>query len=124
MPWPDLVSIRCHSLSYSGSGSSTVPVPGIRQARLSTVGSFTNPEYAQVGSTEARARQDHDVVVTTTPFATTARPIIDGRTDGFCKIIVDRDNHCILGCHIVGERAVELAQVASVAIAADLPTRT
>ena len=79
-----------------------------------------SPIYAQVGPTETRARQDHDVVVTTAPFATTARPIIDGRTDGFCKIIVDRNSHRILGCHIVGERAVELAQVAAVAIAAEM----
>jgi pyruvate/2-oxoglutarate dehydrogenase complex dihydrolipoamide dehydrogenase (E3) component len=27
-------------------------------------------------------------------------------------LIVDRETHNILGCHIVGERAVELAQVA------------
>ena len=39
-----------------------------------------------------------------------ARPIIDGRTDGFCKLIVDRGTHQILGCHVVGERAVEIAQ--------------
>ena len=84
------------------------------------IGSFTDPEYAQVGPTETRARQDHDVVVATAPFAATARPIIDGRTDGFCKVIVDRHSHRLLGCHIVGERAVELAQVASVAIAADM----
>ena len=53
-----------------------------------------------------------------TPFAIAARPIIDGRTTGFCKVIVDRTTHSILGCHVVGERAVELAQVAAVAIAA------
>ena len=35
-----------------------------------------------------------------------------------CKLIVDRQTHTILGCHIVGERAVELAQVAAVAMAA------
>src|SRR5690242_17435714 len=75
---------------------------------VSPIGSFTDPEYAQVGPTETRARQDHDVVVATTPFAAAARPIIDGRTDGFCKVIVDRVSHRLLGCHIVGERAVEL----------------
>ena len=95
-----------------------------RGATLTTavtpIGSFTNPEYAQVGPTETRTRQDHDVVVATVPFAMTARPIIDGRTDGFCKVIVDRNSHRILGCHIVGERAVELAQVAAVAIAAEM----
>ena len=85
------------------------------------IGSFTDPEYAQVGPTEAQARRDHDVVVATVPFAVAARPIIDGRPDGFCKLIVDRGTHRILGCHVVGERAVEIAQVAAVAIAAAMP---
>jgi pyruvate/2-oxoglutarate dehydrogenase complex dihydrolipoamide dehydrogenase (E3) component len=61
------------------------------------------------------------VVVATVPFARAARPIIDGRPDGFCKLIVDRGSHRILGCHVVGERAVEIAQVGAVAIAAAMP---
>ena len=48
------------------------------------------------------------------------RPIIDGRTTGFCKLIADRQLHTILGCHIVGERAVELAQLAAIAMAAKM----
>ena len=87
----------------------------------SPIGSFTDPEYAQVGPTEAQARRDHDVVVATVPFALTTRPIIDGRPDGFCKLIADRGSHRILGCHVVGERAVEIAQVAAVAVAAGMP---
>jgi pyruvate/2-oxoglutarate dehydrogenase complex dihydrolipoamide dehydrogenase (E3) component len=96
-----------------------------RGARLSPpanpIGSFTDPEYAQVGPTEAQARADRDVVVATVQFAVTPRPIIDGRPDGFCKLIVDRGTHRILGCHIVGERAVEIAQVAAVAVTATMP---
>ena len=76
---------------------------------------------AQVGLSEAKAREDHEVVVATVPFAVIARPIIDGRPDGFCKLIVDRGTHRILGCHVVGERAVEIAQVAAVAVAAAMP---
>ena len=85
------------------------------------IGSFTDPEYAQVGLTEAKAREDHEVVVSTVPFAMIARPIIDGRPEGFCKLIVDRGTRRILGCHVVGERAVEIAQVAAVAVAAAMP---
>ncbi|HEY8224485.1 MAG TPA: NAD(P)/FAD-dependent oxidoreductase [Pyrinomonadaceae bacterium] len=81
------------------------------------IGSFTDPEYAQVGLTEAKARAVHDVVVAHIGFDSTTRTIIDGRTDGFCKLIVDRATRKILGCHVVGERAVEITQVAAVAIA-------
>jgi len=50
----------------------------------------------------------------------TTRTIIDGRTRGFCKLIVDRQTHRILGCHVVGERAVEITQLAAVAMSADM----
>jgi pyruvate/2-oxoglutarate dehydrogenase complex dihydrolipoamide dehydrogenase (E3) component len=85
--------------------------------QVSPIGSFTDPEYAQVGLTEAQARAGHDVVVATVQYADSIRPIIDGRPAGFCKLIVDRQTHLVLGCHIVGERAVELSQVAAVAVA-------
>ena len=89
-------------------------------ADVSPLGSFTDPEYASVGLTETSARAEHDVIVALQSFGSVARPVIDGRTTGFCKLIADRERHTILGCHIVGERAVELAQLAAVAMAAEM----
>jgi pyruvate/2-oxoglutarate dehydrogenase complex dihydrolipoamide dehydrogenase (E3) component len=86
-------------------------------AEVSPLGSFTDPEYASIGLSEATARETHDVVVGTEGFDSMPRPIIDGRPTGFCKLIADRGSHTILGCHIVGERAVELAQLAALAVA-------
>ena len=83
---------------------------------VSPVGSFTDPEYAQVGLTEARAREHHDVLTTVVRFDAVARTIIDGRTDGICKLVTDRTTHRMLGCHIVGERAVDIVQLAAIAI--------
>jgi len=87
---------------------------------VSPVGSFTDPEYAQVGLTEAKARETHDVLTAVLPFDATTRTIIDGRTTGFCKLVVDRKTFRMLGCHAVGERAVEIAQVAAITIAANM----
>ena len=87
---------------------------------VSPIGSFTDPEYAQVGLTEAKAREAHDVVTATVRFESTTRTIIDGRTAGFCKLITDRSTYKILGCHVVGERAVEITQVAAIAIASGM----
>ena len=87
---------------------------------VNPVGSFTDPEYAQVGLREAEARESHDVEVVVAEFAAMARAIIDGRTFGFCKLIVDRRSRRILGCHIVGERAVDTVQIAAIAIATGL----
>lgn len=80
-------------------------------------GSFTDPEYAQVGLTEGRAKEEHRVAVGVLRFDETTRTIIDGRTRGFCKLVVDATSRQILGCHIVGERAVEIAQLAAVVMA-------
>lgn len=113
-----------HEAVREGFAAATNAAGG-RMARLpaeaSPIGSFTDPEYASVGLTETAARAAHtSVVVVTVPFETLPRPLIDGRPVGFCKLIVDRHHHTILGCHIVGERAVELAQLAATAMGANI----
>ena len=87
---------------------------------VNPVGSFTDPEYAQVGLGEVQAREMSDVAVASVGFDETTRAIIDGRTVGLCKLIVDRRSHAILGCHIAGERAVDVVQIAAVAMAAGM----
>jgi pyruvate/2-oxoglutarate dehydrogenase complex dihydrolipoamide dehydrogenase (E3) component len=84
------------------------------------VGSFTDPEYAQVGLTERAARSAGDVVTAIVRFDSATRTIIDGRTYGFCKVIADRATGAIRGCHVVGDRAVDIVQVAAVAMAGRL----
>ena len=106
---------------HDGFVAGTNAVRGATTARedpVSPIGSFTDPEYAQVGLTEAQAREAHDVVVAVVRFDETTRTIIDGRPAGFCKLIADRATAAILGCHVVGERAVEIVQVVAIAIAA------
>lgn len=87
---------------------------------VNPVGSFTDPEYAQVGLAEEQARARHDVEVVCVGFDEMTRAIIDGRTIGFCKLIVDASTRLILGCHLVGDRAVDTAQIAAVAIGAGM----
>ena len=91
-----------------------------RSASADPIGSFTDPEYAQVGLTEAAARTAHEVVVAVASYQETTRPIIDGRTRGFCKLVINPQTGMLLGCHIVGERAVEVAQMAAIAMTARL----
>ena len=93
-------------------------LPLVEQVR--TGASLTDPEYASAGLTEKKARETHDVLTTIVRFDATMRTIIDGRKTGFCKLIVDRKTARVLGCHIVGERAGEIAQVAAIAIAAGM----
>ncbi len=83
-------------------------------------GSFTDPEYASVGVTEA-APPSGACVVARVPYADLDRAVIDGHPGGFCKLIVDRASRQLLGAHVVGEQAVEVVQIAAAAMAAGTP---
>ena len=83
-------------------------------------GGFTHPEYASVGLTEEQARRDRDVVVAVVPYADMDRAVIDGRTEGFCKLVVDGETHRMLGAHVVGEQALEIVHVVAAGMAAGM----
>src|ERR687897_358892 len=84
-------------------------------------GGFTDPEYASVGLTESRARSEgHDCAVAVLPYAELDRGVIDGHTEGFCKLVVDSQSRHILGAHIVGEQAVEVVQIVATAMRAGI----
>lgn len=83
-------------------------------------GGFTDPEYGSVGLTERQAaEQGHDHVVALASFINMDRAVIDGKTEGFCKLIVSRESRRILGGHVVGEQAVEIVQLIGATMAAD-----
>ncbi len=85
-------------------------------------GGFTDPEYGSVGLTEEQARDKGiDIAVAVVPYADMDRAVIDGVTDGFCKLIVDRANRQIVGAHVVGEQAVEVIQMVTTAIVGGMP---
>lgn len=105
-----LVPTSSHEGYYAASNAVQGPRYSMK-TELIPVGSFTDPEYAQVGLTEARAREKYEVLVSTVDFGRFPRAIIDGRTSGFCKMVADRPTLKILGCHVVGERAVETVQL-------------
>ena len=84
-------------------------------------GGFTDPEYGSVGLTEAGARAaGHDVAVGLVTYENLDRAVIDGRTEGFCQLVVDGPSRRLLGAHLVGEQAVEVVQIAATALAAGM----
>lgn len=81
---------------------------------------FTDPELAQAGLTEARARDRHrGVEVAHFPFAETDRARAELRTEGLIKAVIGRRGR-ILGCSIVGAHAGELIQPWALALSAGL----
>lgn len=84
-------------------------------------GGFTDPEYGSVGLTEAAAGERGEVVVGRVAYADLDRAVIDRRTEGFCKLLVDRNTRRVIGAHVIGEQAVEVVQIAATAMAAGMP---
>ncbi|MBA3741082.1 MAG: NAD(P)/FAD-dependent oxidoreductase [Chloroflexi bacterium] len=84
-------------------------------------GGFTDPEYGSVGLTEAAAAAAGRMVIGRVPYADLDRAVIDRRTEGFCKLVVDADSHRVVGAHVIGEQAVEVVQIAAAAMTAALP---
>ncbi len=77
---------------------------------------FSQPELGTVGMTETQARVKHKVDIYKTSF----RPMkhtLSGRDERmFMKLVVDAENDRVLGCHIAGPDAGEMAQLLGIAI--------
>jgi pyruvate/2-oxoglutarate dehydrogenase complex dihydrolipoamide dehydrogenase (E3) component len=94
------------------------------QEHLVPYAGFTDPEYGGVGQTEAQAREYHDIVTATVPYADLDRAVIDDWRGGFCNLIIDRRTNGILGAHVVEERAVEIVSAVSAGMAGELQFHT
>lgn len=78
---------------------------------------FTDPEIAWTGITEQEAKQKNiDVNVGKFPLTALGRARAIGRTEGFVKIISNKENGSIMGVAIVGHQASELIAEGTLAI--------
>jgi pyruvate/2-oxoglutarate dehydrogenase complex dihydrolipoamide dehydrogenase (E3) component len=114
------------SANYEGTLAAENAVLGEDRAYRHAIvphGGFTDPEYGSVGLTEHQARDefgDDDCAVAVVPYTALDRGIIDGRSDGSCKLVVSRSSRRVLGAHIVGEQAVEVVQLVATAMGAGM----
>jgi glutathione reductase (NADPH) len=78
---------------------------------------FSQPEIGTVGLTEAVARQGYRAVDI---YKTTFRPMqhtLSGRDERMLmKLVVDAESDRVLGCHICGPAAAEMAQLLGIAV--------
>ncbi|GKU79048.1 mercuric reductase [Paenibacillus sp. L3-i20] len=70
---------------------------------------FTHPELARTGLTEEEAREKYGerIKVFTRGYKEVDRAVVDGKTNGFAKVICDLEGY-VLGASILGERACEM----------------
>ena len=83
-------------------------------------GSFTDPEYGSVGLTEEEAHKRYDCLIGVAHYEDLLRPVADGRPEGFCKLIVERHRHLILGAHVLGEYSAEIVQMVAACMAGNM----
>ncbi len=90
-----------------GSQASDLPLPAV---------TYTAPEVAQVGLSEAQAREQYGdkISVSSFPFHENDRAISEGKTKGEAKLIIRKGK--ILGASIVGEGAGEIIQLVGYAM--------
>ena len=79
---------------------------------------YTNPEVAGVGVTEAEAeKKGLDCIVLKLPMAYAGRFVAENeRGEGLCKVIAGREDHKVLGVHMLGNPCSEMIHGACIAI--------
>jgi mercuric reductase len=78
---------------------------------------FTSPQIASVGLTEAQANEaGHQVITSLAPLAVVPRALVDHATAGLVKLVADETNGRLLGAHILADGAGDVIQAAIMAI--------
>lgn len=82
---------------------------------------FTDPQVASAGLTEAQAREaGYDVWVSVLPLHHVPKALAARDTRGLIKLVVDNASGQLLGAHIVAPEASEIVQIAVLAMKAGI----
>jgi dihydrolipoamide dehydrogenase len=102
-------------------GDGTHRVPDAFNVDLVPRGTYTSPQVASFGWSEARARAElPEVKVGKFPFLPNGKAIALGENEGFVKIVADAATHEIVGAVIVGPEATEILAEIVLAARAEL----
>jgi dihydrolipoamide dehydrogenase len=81
---------------------------------------YSNPEAASVGITQQQAKdQGFDVKVGKFSFKAIGKALVYGESDGFVKIIADKNTNDILGVHMIGPHVTGMISEAGLAMVLD-----
>ncbi len=110
-----------HKATHEGKLAAEVAAGHKREwvARVIPSVAYTDPEIAWVGLTETEARQRGIAVgVGKFPWAASGRAVGLGRTEGFTKLLFDKETGRVVGGGIVGVHAGDL--IAEIALAIEM----
>ena len=108
-----------HKAMVDGRVAAENATGGQRQVDYRSVPSvtFTRPEVASVGLTEAQARsQGAEVKVTQFPFSANPRARILGESEGVVRLICEAGSGRILGVHLLGPHVTDLIAEGALAV--------
>jgi len=80
---------------------------------------FSQPEIASIGMTEEKAREsigEDNIKVYRSIFRPLSKSIPKKGSKCILKLIVDLNNNKVLGCHMIGDNASEIIQMASISL--------
>jgi len=100
-----IAGLKPHAINYNN-------IPGC---------TYTHPEVASVGYTEAQAKEKgYEIKVGKFPFSASGKASASGHKDGFVKVIFDAKYGEWLGCHMMGEGVTDM--IAEAVVARNLET--
>ncbi|MGY0693048.1 dihydrolipoyl dehydrogenase [Virgibacillus sp. FSP13] len=77
---------------------------------------YSNPEIASVGLTEKKANeQGFEIKTSKFPFKAIGKALVHGESDGFVKIIANKNNDDLLGVHMIGPHVTDMISEAGLA---------
>ncbi|WP_091483374.1 dihydrolipoyl dehydrogenase [Gracilibacillus orientalis] len=108
-----------HVATYEGK-KAVEHIAGLRSSQISEqeIPSciYGNPEIAMIGFTEQEVKlKGYDYRVEKVSLQAIGKAHVNGHTDGFTKIIINKQTNDILGIHMIGDHVTELIGQASVA---------
>jgi dihydrolipoamide dehydrogenase len=85
---------------------------------------YTTPEVASVGMSEAKAlAEGYEIKIGKFPFTASGKATAAGNRDGMIKVIFDAKTDLLLGCHMVGDNVTEMISEAVVARKANMKAK-
>ncbi|MDR7072665.1 dihydrolipoyl dehydrogenase [Fictibacillus barbaricus] len=110
-----LAHVASHEGIHAVEHLNNMKVEPINYANISKC-IYSSPEMASVGLTENQAKeQGFEVKVGKFPFKAIGKALVYGESDGFVKIIANKNNDDLLGVHMIGPHVTDMISEAGLA---------
>jgi mercuric reductase len=115
-PHPQFVYVAAYEGTLAAENALTGSVRRVELEALPRV-TFTSPQLAAVGLTEAQAREaGYQVKASVLPLSQVPRALVNRETHGLFKLVADARTDRLLGAHVLAENAGDVIYAATLAV--------